>query len=356
VIYAPDQPAHARRAPIPLVSILLALFASGCGATNAGGPGAATSTLEEFLAGGTPLVLEENDDVINVWPMARPDARGGFLLADMQEHAIRRYTEDGYLGFTVGRQGDGPGEFQQPTVALRLAHGEVMALDMRGRVTFFDSAGTRVNRTGTLPISRIEDAAVLNDSIVIVSGDAHGAGGALSSPRLHLVNLRRDIIVASIFTPLIGSEIQGASTLARWTNLAIRGDTIAATFVLQDTIFLFHPDGTRLDAIPLPSEHFRRASPMPPEARGNTKVLTEWVQSYHLVSKLAWLPDGFLVQYQGMDEKMTPYFNLLRLSRAGERVFEFQGSPRLLTVAGKHAYLLDPEAELPNHWVRARLY
>lgn len=252
------------RAVAPALAIGLALFAAGCAATDIGGGGAATATLEEFLAGGTQLVLEENDDVINVWPMVRPDPHGGFLLADMQEHAIRRYAEDGGLHFTAGRQGDGPGEFQQPTVALRLEDGEVIAIDMRGRAVFFDSAGTRVNRTSTLPISRIEDAAVLNDSIVIVSGDAHGAGGALASPRLHLLNLRRDTIVASIFTPRIGSELQDASTLARWTNLAIRGDTIAATFVLQDTVFLFQADGTRLDAIPLPSEHFRRATPMPP--------------------------------------------------------------------------------------------
>lgn len=191
-MHAPGQTARGLRSMVPFVSVLLALVASGCAATDTRGRPAAI-TLEEFLAGATELVLEENDDVINVWPMVRPDPRGGFLLADMQDHAI-------------------------------------------------------------------------------------------------------------------------------------------------------------------PAEHFRRAAPWPPEALGNRQVMNEWVQSFHMTSRIIWLSDGgFLVQYQGFDEGMTPYFNLVRLTREGERVFEFQGSPRLLAVAGDRAFLMDPETELPNHWVVATL-
>jgi hypothetical protein len=333
------------------------LAMTGCGATDTGGRGAAIATLEEFLAGGTQLVLEEDDDVINVWPMVRPDPRGGFLLADMKDHAIRRYSDNGHLHFTAGRHGDGPEEFQQPTAALRLGTGEIVAIDMRGRAVVFDSAGQTVIQTHTLPIRLIEDATILNDSTVVVAGVIGGGGVELTSPRLHLWDFRRDTIVASLFTPQIGSEIQTAASMARWANLATRGDTIAATFVLQDTIFIFLPDGTQVGRIPMPAEHFRMATPMPDAARTDMQARTTWVRSFHMISRLEWLSDGgFLVQYQGFGEKMQPYFNLLRLTRAGERVFEFRDAPRFLTVAGDFAYFLDPDQETPNHWVVARLH
>jgi hypothetical protein len=328
----------------------------GCGAADKGGRAAVATTLDEFLAGGTRIVLEEDDDVINVWPMVRPDPRGGFLLADSRDHAIRRYSAGGELHFSAGRRGDGPGEFQQPTAALRLSTGEVLAIDKHGRTTIFDSAGQTVIRTYTLPVRVVEDATILNDTTMVVAGIIGGAGAELTSSRVHLWDLRRDTVVTSFFTPEIGSEIQTAATMARWANLATRGDTIAATFVLQDTIFLFLPDGTQIDRIPLPTEHFRMATPMPDAARTDTQVRTDWVGSFHMISRLEWLGDGFLVQYQGFDEKMNPYFNLLRLTRAGERVFEFQGSPRFLTVADDVAYFLDPDQETPNHWVAARLH
>ena len=91
-------------------------------------------------------------------------------------------------------------------------------------------------------------------------------------------------------------------------------------------------------------------------SESDPQVRPDWVGSFHMISRLEWLPDGFLVQYQGFDEKMQPYFNLLRLTRAGERVFEFRDAPRFLTVAGDLAYFLDPQQEMPNHWVVARLH
>jgi hypothetical protein len=326
-------------------------MSSGCSDSKKVEEHVPSPTFEGAVSDVSGLTLEETASVINVWPMVRLDPSGGFLIADMSEHAVRRYSSEGELHFTIGRQGDGPGEFKEPTVALRLPSEEILAIDMRGRAAIFDSDGHGINRTATLPVRAIEDAELVNDSLVVLAGVAVGGGGVeLSSARLHLWDFRRDTVLSSFFVPQIGSDIKDAATMARWANLAIRGDTIAATFALQDTIFLFLTNGRQIGKIPLPTKHFRRATPAPNEIRTDVRARSDWVGSFHFISSIEWIHDGFIVQYQGFDN-MTPYYNLIRLTKQGDPLFETQNSPRLLLVDGSRAYFVDPAAEVPNKWI-----
>lgn len=311
------------------------------------------ATIEDVLTIGEKLVLEEPEGVINVWPMVRKDPRGGFLIADMREGAIRRYSDDGKLQFSIGRTGDGPEEFRSPSVALRLPTGEILALAMNGKAAIIDSGGERVLRTARLPVSAIEDAEALNDSIVVVAGVlAQEPVGA----RLHLWNFRRDTILASFFVPTVGNDIRDAAAVARWTNIAVRADTIAAAFAPLDTIYLLSGNGGQIAKIPLGSKFFRLASAAPEAIRRDRRARTEWVGSFHLVSGLEWVPGGFLIQYQGF-ENMTPYFNIMRVSRSGELLFDVTNAPRFLVLLDSdEAFFVDPNAETPNQWIAATLH
>ncbi|HEX6940545.1 MAG TPA: hypothetical protein VF158_14105 [Longimicrobiales bacterium] len=334
-----------------LIGGLLAV--PGCADVGAGADAAPITVLEDALTWGSRLSLEETEGVINVWPMVRKDPYGGFLVADMREGAIRRYSPEGKLLFTIGRTGDGPAEFRSPSVALRLPTGEILALTMEGEATVLDSAGRQPLRTARLPVGSIEDAEILNDSVIVVSGISGSESG---SARIHLWDFRRDSLLASFFTPAVGDAVRDAAMVARWTSVAVLADTIAAAFAPLDTIFLFTANGTQVGKVPLRSMHFRRATPMPEEARRDRRARTAWVGSFHLVSGVEWVPGGFLVQYQGF-ENMTPYFNLLKVSRTGELIFDLANSPRFLLLADStRAYFVDPDAEVPNRWVVATFH
>lgn len=333
-----------------LIGGILAL--PGCGDVGAGSDAEPITALEDALTWGSRLSLEEPEGVINVWPMVRKDPNGGFLIADMREGAIRRYSPEGKLLFTIGRTGDGPAEFRSPSVALRLPTGEILAMTMEGKAAVLDSAGQQPLRTVRLPVGSIEDAEILNDSVIVVSGVTGTESG---TARIHLWDFRRDSLLASFFTPAVGDAVRDAAMVARWTNVAVLADTIAAAFAPLDTIFLFTANGTQVGKVPLRSMRFRRATPIPEEARRDRRARTEWVSSFHLVSGVEWVPGGFLVQYQGF-ENMTPYFNLLKVSRTGELVFDLADSPRFLLLADStRAYFVDPDTEVPNRWVVATL-
>jgi hypothetical protein len=348
------RPRRHPRSPAIVCLLLIGgvLGFAGCGDVGAALDAAPVTTLEEALAWGERLTLEEPEDVINVWPMVRKDPNGGFLIADVKEGAIRRYSSEGQLLFTIGRTGDGPAEFRNPSAALRLPNGEILAITISGKAAVLDSAGQQVLRTARLPVASIEDAELLNDSVVVIPGIT---SIDLGTARVHLWDFRRDTLLASFFTPAIGNEVRDAAMITRWTNIAVRGDTIAAVYAPLDTIFLFTAAGAPVGKVPLRSKHFRLATPAPPEARTDPRARTEWLGTFHLVNGIEWVPGGFLVQYQGF-ENMTPYFNLLRIRRDGELIFDVPNSPRFLVlVDSTKAVFTDPEAETPNHWITAIL-
>jgi hypothetical protein len=72
---------------------------------------------------------------------------GGYLIADPLNADLKLYSEDGRLMRTIGRAGDGPGEFRHP---LRLAAAEndgFVVLDMpSGALSQFDATGAFLRR------------------------------------------------------------------------------------------------------------------------------------------------------------------------------------------------------------------
>ena len=70
-------------------------------------------------------------------------ADGSIWVGDDHLHAIRRYAADGAYQGQVGREGEGPGEFDTPTTIRVLSDGSVAVFDPRlRRISHFEADGT----------------------------------------------------------------------------------------------------------------------------------------------------------------------------------------------------------------------
>lgn len=75
--------------------------------------------------------------------------QGGVVVLDRQYHELRAFDRDGRHLWTAGRQGGGPGEFQDPIGLIVEPDGRIRVADPSGgRYSIFDPDGTFV---GTLP-------------------------------------------------------------------------------------------------------------------------------------------------------------------------------------------------------------
>lgn len=340
------------------------VLAAGCdrpagsarqGSTSAG-RSSANSGLASTLVADRAVELEENDEVINVDPEIFRDPRGGFLVADSREAQVRSYSAAGRLRWHAGRRGGGPGEFRAPAAAVRLRSGEVAVFDRRERLVVFDSVGGAVARTFRTTLRQVSDAAVLDDSSLLVAGigDDRWEG-----PRLHVLDPATGRIRARFFAPFARSPYPAAASFAGWTKVAVRGDTIAAIFAVSDSVYYFTADGHPLRTVPIPFTRFRPASRrVPDNGNSNLKARIGWMSSFDMVADVHFLADGdVVVPFQNFDpdDGATRHWHLLAMTRDGRRLREIREVPRLLEVEGSSLFFVDPNAEAPNRWIEAHL-
>lgn len=341
-------PDAVRRCAVVLGLVLV--VAGGGRAASAGlaaqgfGPGSPVTRIREIR-------LQESPAVINVAPVVRPDPRGGYLVADVDEGQIRRYGEDGHLLWHVGRKGHGPEEFQAPQVALRLPGGEIFVADNDIKIALFDSSGTRLLKTFLVPLHGMIDGAVLNDSLVVVSG--RGGDG---SPHtfLHVVNVNREAVTASFFRPFAHYPYPGLAPTFPSVVLAANGTEIAAAALPIDTIYFFNADGALLRRSHLPAEHFRIPKPLRGDFQ-DPRTRTEWLASFETVTGLYWVGDTLVVRFRTIADR-TPRWHLLAMTREGEQVFEWLDGPELLGVGASGTLIFQsPGSVTPNVWSLARI-
>ena len=73
------------------------------------------------------------------------DREGRYLVTDMAQPRVVRFSPSGAWLDVIGRAGEGPGEFRGPTRAVPLPGGRfAVGDDQLRRLTLFDSAGTRL--------------------------------------------------------------------------------------------------------------------------------------------------------------------------------------------------------------------
>lgn len=300
------------------------------------------------------IELQEGAGVINVSPRVNIDSGGGFIVADPRENQVRIYSPAGELVRYFGRKGHGPGEFERVSAAVRLGSGDILTVDMGGRLTRFAPDGTEVRKTHATPLFPIYDVAVVNDTLIALAGRLRGQS---TSPLIHLWNLRKGGIVRSFFQPDAPSpEFQKVYAFTGFADVAVRGDTLAVAFALSDTIYLFGLEGDERRRVKVPFRSFRTLSaPMPSES--DPEKFREWTESFSTLSHLFWSPDGtFLVQFFDMAGHEAQW-RLLHMGSDGTPLFEVQNSPRLLAVLESQQALvfMSPASETPNKWALARI-
>ncbi|MGE0439274.1 MAG: 6-bladed beta-propeller [Gemmatimonadales bacterium] len=106
---------------------------------------------------------------------------GTFLVSDLGERALLRFTASGTFVARVGRAGDGPGEFRLPLLIGRGRDGVWVSDPMLRRVTTF-SADYRTVRTRQLSV--VGPAAMTEDgSVLVFKNDGSSVRGPGSKRR-----------------------------------------------------------------------------------------------------------------------------------------------------------------------------
>ncbi|HEY7766554.1 MAG TPA: hypothetical protein VIB55_00155 [Longimicrobium sp.] len=334
-------------------AFLIAL-AVGCGRPDGKPP----ETLEQVVAFGPTIELQENAAVINVTPDVTPDPLGGFLVADEREGQLRRYTREGALLWNIGKKGSGPGEFRSVATVLRLPNGQVLAAELSGSFTLFDSAGTAALEQIRTPFLHVQDMEVVDDSTLLVAARLEGRGG--TGPSLHMWDIRENRVRRSFFDPFEAAPNKTAAVMAGWSKAAIRGDTVAAVFALSDTLYFFALDGRPRGKLPIPFRDFRPVPAETPRGGSDPVKRANFFSSFDYVADLHWFSDGrLLIPYQSLaaEQALTRTYHLFAMDRAGRRLFEVRNAPRLLTAepASSTLFFVAPGSEVPNRWALARL-
>jgi hypothetical protein len=330
-------------------TLALTAVLSGCTHdSQASARGEVLHSLDPVVHWARDVHLQENPDVINVSIYVAPSGDGGFLVSDGQEQQVRFYAPDGTLRRTFGRRGNGPGEFQHITKALRLTDGRVLVADFTGPLTFFDSAGQKVVHTAPSHLGPVYNVCAINDSLVAFTGRADAAN---NSTLLHVWNLRRDSLVVDAFSVPTPRGFESAYAIGGVTTLAVRGDTIATLFALKDTIYLFRTDGRPLRRIPIQFRAFRRLTKPAPDDEVTSEAFKRWDRSYSNATGLFWLSDGsFLVQYYDRIQR-TPEWRIAHVDRNGRSLAEVVGTPMLLgTLPGDSLVFQKPGSDTPDVW------
>jgi hypothetical protein len=325
------------------------------GATAAVGSASQRPELEDFVTWQRDLEFTESAASASI--RVYFDPKGGFVVADAGQSQIRVYSDDSRLLWSAGRSGDGPQEFEQLRNAVRLSSGEVVALDITGRLTFYSAEG-EFKRTLPTRLNPAFNSWLLNDSTLLISGRPEGV---TDPPLLHVWNLRTGRNVGSFFrTPAHDPAFNEAYRYSGWASAApLGGDSIAVVFPLTDTLYLYRTDGTVLDRLELPLEHFvniRESGPRDESAEARIA----WRNSYSSLAQVFRSPDGsFYVQYFKLSG-VEPVWSVARLSLQRDQLhkeFEVPEAPRLLGVSRRDTslYFLRADSLENTVWSVAKL-
>lgn len=319
-------------------------------------PSAAVASFHDVFTVLDTVTLFENDTVINVIPYVFVDGES-YIVADSREHRVRAYDPAGGLLWQVGREGEGPGEFRNPRVGARLHDGRLAVLQFNDRITLFDSVPRSVLGTYRTPFQRIENAAAVGPETILVSALL---GTDFDAPRLHVWTVGAERPDTSFFSPFSSTEIRDAAIIGGFVQFAVRGDTVAATWSLSDSVYLFSADGRRLGAVPFGSRYFRTPSTEPPARGAAPQDHLAWLASFNYAGGVWWVtPQLLAVQYFDLLPGEAPdrRWHLLLVPIGSEQGSIEIRDLEVLTVNSANGIFVvaDPSSQEPNRWILARL-
>jgi hypothetical protein len=332
----------------------------------------AQDALSDVIAWTDSLALEERldapDGVYTVWPVASIDSHGGFIVVDRRERQVRLYDREGNLNDYFGRRGQGPGEFNTPTTALRLSSGHVLVPDIHGgTISRFDEDGNFVEKTPRLFRRIYQIHRLPNDDEILVAGlQAQGEDQRRqpgSFPLLHRFNLESEEIVRSFFPhPIpLGSYGNILFGIGHMASADVFGNQIVVAFAPQGKLYFFDVSGAPTGSVDIPLEHFRALEDL--DVGSGTLSSSEiWDYStmHSEINKVQWLrEDVILVKYWDLIERepWTTQNNVAAVTPEGTLLFDIADTPRFLTADRntQELFFSDPDYEVENRWKVGRL-
>ncbi len=297
------------------------------------------------------LSLEEDSEVVNVNIDVAVDGSSGFVVADRAEGQVRLYDQTGRLAWVGGGKGGGPGEFSSLVLARRLPDGSLLCANRSASLTIFDTQKDSVLRTIPTRFSHVEDMDVMDDETVIITAllDGNRFGS-----RIHVWDLREDRVIWSFFSPFERAQNRPAATIAGWTKVSRRGDSLAVVFATSDTVYFYSRDGSEGRKIPLPSGLFRRVPQEEPRRSLSARERVEWLSTFDFVTDVWWLSSGnLLVQYQDVPPGLTlndRRWHLLVMESTGKLLAEVRNTPRAFLVDEVSGLIVfqDPDSMVPS--------
>ncbi len=220
------------------------------------------------------------------------DSAGRIYVADRKQKHVKVFSPSGDLLHTIGRGGQGPGEFVSP--ASVSIHGQRIGVgDVSGRVTIFDLQGSYITSFVVPQIRHINsDIRIVNDSLILVGGYVLGEE-LLDGTLLHLYGI--DGIQRHSFGPL-------SKTAQRMESVALSGakfdfDDTSTFWSIQPTeytISKYDLSGELVTNIEVKPSYFRPLNQKEPEWGGQTAYM-DWMAHWDRPGRVFSLNDSVLV-------------------------------------------------------------
>jgi len=171
------------RCRTPLATILLGLIAGGAAAEvpHVANPATPRHGVADVRLQETWRIGGEDDDanLFGLIAQVIADEKGRLYVLDGQLSEVAVFAPDGRRTGTLGREGEGPGEFRRPADAFFLPDGKLAVVQVfPGKIVQLDRAG---NPAGTFPFQAGDPAA--GGFAVLVGGNSRGGTTALCGIR-----------------------------------------------------------------------------------------------------------------------------------------------------------------------------
>jgi hypothetical protein len=215
-----------------------------------------------------PLVVVSGFDV---------SATGEFLIVDGRDARIGIHSADGKLLLSIGRRGDGPGEFQYPVSPRFDAEGRIHVADRtHHRISVFDEGGELLRDFSTPPDFRIDGLELSSGGYVLSGLPPYGENSTVVRAFDWIGNLQWEALRVSSLVPEGQAESLRWQTIRR-SSMTLAGDTAFVTHSLFDSLWAIdRGDPTVHRSQSVGVEGY--ASPVLPrvEVEGNAAIM-EWV-------------------------------------------------------------------------------